>query len=279
VPQVKLHSSPVIKARPVKTAAGLSPFTGFIPPVRRRPCDNVTTAILMAKSSVKTFKATLKSDSTSLKWTVVSVPRSITDQWKTGRPRVKGEINGFPFRTSLFSTGKSDFILLVNRKMQAGAKVVLGSVAEFRLEPDAEERIIAVPAELKAAMKGAAALRRYYDELPYSARKYISDLVTAAKSPEARARQAERLAEVTFAMLEGERETPPILQAAFVRTPQAKKGWELMTPVQRRGHLWGIFYYKSPESRQKRAAKAIEEAIRIAKAKGKPATSEENFDL
>jgi hypothetical protein len=34
--------------------------------------------------------------------------------------------------------------------------------------------------------------------------------------------------------------------------------------VQRRGHLLGIFYYQSPESRQKRAQKAIEEALKIA---------------
>ena len=69
---------------------------------------------------------------------------------------------------------------------------------------------------------------------------------------------------------EGERETPPILEAAFVRSPLARKGWELMTPTQRRGHLWGISYYRSPESRQKRAAKAVAEAVRIAKSKGKP---------
>jgi hypothetical protein len=43
-----------------------------------------------------------------------------------------------------------------------------------------------------------------------------------------------------------------------------------MTPVQRRGHLLGIFYYQSPESRQKRAQKAVDEALRTA-AKKQPA--------
>jgi len=37
-----------------------------------------------------------------------------------------------------------------------------------------------------------------------------------------------------------------------------------MTPVQRRGHLLGIFYYQSPEARQKRAQKAVDEALKIA---------------
>jgi hypothetical protein len=56
----------------------------------------------------------------------------------------------------------------------------------------------------------------------------------------------------------------------FTRYPQARSGWEAMTPVQRRGHLLGIFYYQSPESREKRARKAIDEALKIAKAKGRP---------
>jgi uncharacterized protein YdeI (YjbR/CyaY-like superfamily) len=227
----------------------------------------------MAKSSAKTFQATLKRDGTPLNWTIVSVPRAITDSWKSGsRPRVKGEINGFAFRTSLFPTGKGDFILLVNKRMQAGAKVTLGSVASFLLQPDTEERTVVTPPELKQALTGSAALRRWFDRLPYSFHKYTADMVTQAKNPEARLRRAEQVAEVLLSMMEGERETPPILEAAFVRAPLARKGWEMMTPIQRRGHLWGIFYYRSPESRQKRAAKAVEEAVRIAKSKAKGQT-------
>jgi uncharacterized protein YdeI (YjbR/CyaY-like superfamily) len=231
----------------------------------------------MAQSALKTFKATLKPDGTALKWTVVSVPESVTDGWNCGgRPRVKGEINGFAFRTSLFPTGNRGFILLINKRMQTGAKVTLGSVASFRLEPDAEERVVAMPPELKQAFTGEAGLRRWYDQLPYSFHKYTSEMVTQAKSAEARTRRAEQVAEILLSMMEGERETPPILQAAFVRAPLARQGWALMTPTQRRGHLWGIFYYRSPESRQKRTAKAIEEAIRIAKAKGKRPVSSDS---
>jgi hypothetical protein len=38
-----------------------------------------------------------------------------------------------------------------------------------------------------------------------------------------------------------------------------------MTPVQRRGHLLGIFHYQKVESREKRAAKAVKEALHVAK--------------
>jgi hypothetical protein len=37
-----------------------------------------------------------------------------------------------------------------------------------------------------------------------------------------------------------------------------------MTSAQRRRHLLGIFYYQSVEARERRAAKAMEEAIRVA---------------
>jgi hypothetical protein len=56
----------------------------------------------------------------------------------------------------------------------------------------------------------------------------------------------------------------PVLLAAFLRQPLARTGWEAMKPVQRRGHLLGIFHYQTVESREKRAAKAVEEALRVA---------------
>ena len=228
----------------------------------------------MAKSAAKTFKATLERGMAPLGWTVIRVPRAVTDAWKArSRFPVRGEIAGqgstsFAFRTSLFPTRSGDFFLLVNKKMQAGAKITLGSVATFRLEPDTAEREVSIPAELKVAMSGAPSLRRWYDRLPYSIRKYVTDLVTSPKSPAARVRRAEMMAENLLCMQEGERHPPPILEAAFIRAPLAREGWNLMTPAQRRGHLWGVFYYRSPEARQRRADKAVEDAIRVAKSKG-----------
>jgi uncharacterized protein YdeI (YjbR/CyaY-like superfamily) len=73
------------------------------------------------------------------------------------------------------------------------------------------------------------------------------------------------MAERLMQTMEGELEVPPILRAAFLREPLAKKGWEAMTQLQRRGHLLGIFYYKEGTARDNRAARAMEEAVRVAK--------------
>ena len=64
--------------------------------------------------------------------------------------------------------------------------------------------------------------------------------------------------------MDAERELPPILRVAFARNPRAGEGWELMSVSRRRGHLLGIFYYREPEARARRVAKAVEEAITLA---------------
>jgi uncharacterized protein YdeI (YjbR/CyaY-like superfamily) len=84
------------------------------------------------------------------------------------------------------------------------------------------------------------------------------------KSAEARTRRAEQIAECLLAAMEGERELPPVLQVAFAREPRAREGWASMSASRRRGHLLGIFYYRSPEARGRRVAKAVQEAVEFA---------------
>jgi uncharacterized protein YdeI (YjbR/CyaY-like superfamily) len=219
----------------------------------------------MSASQGRQFKAALVRTQTSLHWTIVSVPRSVTEGWNAGaRPRVRGRINGFAFRTSLLPTGKGDFTLLVNKRMQTGAGAAPGSIVTLYLEPDPEGHIVAMPPELKEALAEDALLRRWYERLPPGIRKYVSDDITQPKSDEARIRRAQRMSELLLSIMEGERTTPPILEAAFAHQPLARQGWKKMTAAQRRGHLWGIYYYKSPESRRRRTAQAVEDALRIA---------------
>jgi len=67
--------------------------------------------------------------------------------------------------------------------------------------------------------------------------------------------------------MEGENEPPPILRAGFQRHPEARPGWENMTPIQRRNHLLGIFHPQTVEGREKRAATTIESCIKVARRK------------
>ena len=216
----------------------------------------------------KSFEATLERLRSNLGWIIVWIPFNVHKVWGSrGRLKVRGEINGFDFRTSLFPTRKGDHFLLVNKKMQAGAGAKEGSLAEFLLEPDTEERVITIPAELKRILAEDRSFRRWFDALNYSIRKWLADWITQPKSAEARNRRAEQVAEQLLSTMEAERELPPALKLAFTRDPRALEGWNLMSPSHRRGLLIAIFYYRSPDARARRVDKVVEEAIALAEKK------------
>ena len=204
----------------------------------------------------------------NLGWVIVRIPLDVPKVWGTrGMLKVKGEINGFAFRTSLFPTGKGYHYLLVNKRMQAGAGARPGMAARFHLQPDTEKRVAIVPRELQRILNEERSLRRWFEQLNYSTRKWITNWVTQVKSPEARGRRAEQVAEQLLATREAERELPPILKLAFARDPRAYTGWQRMSPSHRRGHLLAIFYYRSPDARGRRIAKLLDDALTFAERK------------
>lgn len=220
------------------------------------------------KPVAKTFKATLERMASNLGWVIIRIPFNVAKIWGThGMLKVKGEINGFAFRTSLFPTGKDYHYLLVNKRMQAGASAAPGDIAEFRLEPDTEKRVVTVPPELQAIFKEDRSFRRWFDKLNYSTCKWICDWVTQVKSAEARVRRANQVAEQLLATIEAEREFPPVLKLAFARDPRAFVGWQRMSPSHRRGHLLAIFYYRTPDARDRRISKMLEDAVAFAERK------------
>jgi uncharacterized protein YdeI (YjbR/CyaY-like superfamily) len=219
----------------------------------------------MPKTAKKSFRATLERLRSNLGWIIIWIPFNVHKTWGTrGRLRVRGEINGFAFRTSLFPTRQGEHFLLVNKKMQAGAQASEGTTAEFLLEPDTEERVAVVPAELKRILAEDKTFRRWFDALSYSIRKWISDWIVQPKSIASRVRRAEQVAEQLLSAMEAERELPPALKLAFTRDPRALEGWHLMSPAHRRGLLIAIFYYRSPDARARRVGKVVEEAMALA---------------
>jgi uncharacterized protein YdeI (YjbR/CyaY-like superfamily) len=221
------------------------------------------------KPVAKSFKATLERMPSNLGWIIVRIPLNVAQVWGTrGMLKVQGEINGFPFRTSLFPTGKGTHYLLVNKRMQTGANAAPGETAQFRIEPDTAKRVVIVPAELQRILNEDRSFRRWFDRLTYSIRKWICGWVTNVKNHEARRRRAEQVAEQLLSTMEAELDLPPVLKLAFARDPRAFQGWQRMSPTQRRGHLLAIFYYRTPETRDRRIARMLEAAL--AQAEKKP---------
>src|SRR5467141_3718980 len=227
------------------------------------------------KPVAKSFKATLERIPSRLNWVIIRIPFDVSKVWGTrAKVRVKGEINGFAFRSSVFPTSKGYHCMLVKKSMQTGANAVPGETAQFRIVPDTAKRVAIVPAELQRILNEDRSFRRWFDEqLTFSMRKWICDWIVNVKNPASRVRRAEQVAEQLLTTMEAELDLPPILKRAFASDPRAYRGWQSMTPLQRRHQLLGIFYYRTPESRDRRIAKMLEAAL--AHAERKPSKKNE----
>jgi uncharacterized protein YdeI (YjbR/CyaY-like superfamily) len=217
------------------------------------------------KPVAKTFQALLEKSANNLGWTIIRVPLDVAKVWGVrGQLRVRGEINGFPFQTSLFPTGRGYHTLLVNKKMQQGAGARAGIKARFRLEPDTTTRTVDLPKELLQVLAQSKRLTKYYESFNYSTRREIARWISLGKQHETRVRRSQQMGERLMETMEAERRLPPLIERSLALNPHARHGWQLMPPGHRRQHLLGIFYYRNPESRARRLEKAMQEMIAYA---------------
>jgi uncharacterized protein YdeI (YjbR/CyaY-like superfamily) len=216
-------------------------------------------------ATAKTFKARLERLRGNLGWIIATVPFDVQKTWGAkSRLKVTIEVGGETFRTSLFPTQEGQHFILVNKKMQKAAAARLGEVVQFRVAPDVDERVVKEPPELIRILKQEPRMRVWYAQMTYSYRQAIAKWIMEPKSAASRAKRAEEISERILLTMEAERQLPPQLKQIFDRTPNAHKGWARMTPIQRRGHLFGIFGYKSIGSRNKRTEKAVADAVKAA---------------
>jgi uncharacterized protein YdeI (YjbR/CyaY-like superfamily) len=220
----------------------------------------------MAQSVAKRFRAVLEPLPGGLGWVVAWLPFDVDAAWKKMvRLRVKVEIGGEVFRTSLFPGAQRDgHFVVVNKKMQKAAGAGVGAKVDFTVAPDLEERKPTVPPELTKLLKTQKRLAKWYEGLSEPQRWEIAKWIDGVKSAEARQRRAEQIAERLMLTMEGEKELPPMLEVAFRRVPAARKGWEAMTKAQRRSNLMAVFHYQGPEAREKRVRRVVEDCLRAA---------------
>jgi uncharacterized protein YdeI (YjbR/CyaY-like superfamily) len=213
-----------------------------------------------AKSAVKKFEAVLEHMEGNLGWVIVRIPLDLAKIWgKRGQLRVKGEINGFSFSSTLFPNGKGRHFLLINKKMQKGGKTAPGMTAKFCLQPDTAPREVSPPKELLRELGQSKRLLKFYESLNKSTKNWITKWTADAKSEDARKRRSQQIAERLMETMEAEKELPPVIEMAFRQYPLARAKWEKSSPSHRRAHLLGIFYYRTPESRIRRIEKCMQE--------------------
>ena len=112
------------------------------------------------------------------------------------RVPVKGTINGFPFRSSFFPTGKGTHYMVVNKEVRAGAKAAVGESVTVVLEVDTAPRVVALAPDVKKALTKNKKAKAAFEKMAYSHQKEYVGYIEEAKRPETRAKRIKQTLEV-----------------------------------------------------------------------------------
>ena len=138
----------------------------------------------------KSFTATLERPEGVGTWTYLTVPFDVAaDYGAKGQVKVKGTVNGAPFRGSLMPHGDGRHFLVVNKALRVKAGATQGSVVRVRLERDTAPRAVSVPRDLKQALAGNPQAAAAFKNMPYSHKKEYVDYIGEAKKAETRLRR------------------------------------------------------------------------------------------
>ena len=138
----------------------------------------------------KKFKAKAHPAGPNNAWCFLELPFDVSKVWGTrGRVRVKGTINGFPFRTNI-QPMDGRHLLTFNKQLQAGAKAKPGDTVAVVMDRDTEEWAIDPPAELAEAFRHSKDAKALWDKLAYTHRKEFAQWISGAKQEETRERRA-----------------------------------------------------------------------------------------
>jgi len=135
----------------------------------------------------KTFKATLVRDGSMCFIPLPFDPKSVFGK---ARPPVKVTLNGYTYRSTIFSMGGPPFIPLRKSNREA-AGLKGGETIEVRLDLDTEKREVQPPADLVKALKAAPPAWERWRELSFTHQREYAQALEEAKRPETRARRLE----------------------------------------------------------------------------------------
>lgn len=108
------------------------------------------------------------------------------------RVPVRGTINGFAFRSSVFPAGDDRHYMVVNKRVREGARAKAGDTIKVVMERDDEPRVIEPPGDFVRALKSNNAAKATWDKLSYSHKREHVSAIEGAKRPETRARRIEK---------------------------------------------------------------------------------------
>ncbi|HUK30857.1 MAG TPA: YdeI/OmpD-associated family protein [Candidatus Acidoferrum sp.] len=135
----------------------------------------------------KKFKTKIVAIGPSGAWSEIQIPFSVENEWGSrARVSVRGTMNGFAFRSSIFPDGRGGHTMMMNKALMEGSKAGPGDTVTFEMQQDTKPRPIIIPKDFKAALAGSAKARGVFEAFsPSHCRAYV-DWITQAKRAETR---------------------------------------------------------------------------------------------
>jgi hypothetical protein len=116
----------------------------------------------------------------------VEIPFDVEEAFGSKRPKIKAMIEGVPYRGILTRMGGEHHLLIILKGIREQINKTFGDEVGITVEPDAEPRVIEVPAELKKAFKTAKEAKAFFDKLSYTHQREYVTWINEAKREETR---------------------------------------------------------------------------------------------
>ncbi len=131
----------------------------------------------------------------------VTVPFSVYDVFGTrGQVRVKGTIDGHPFRSSIAPMGGGSHLLGLHKPTREAIGKSVGDLVTVALQADTEPRTVAMPDDFARALAKNPIAKTTYETFAYTHRKEYVQWIVSAKRPETRER---RIADAVLRIAKG----------------------------------------------------------------------------
>jgi uncharacterized protein YdeI (YjbR/CyaY-like superfamily) len=116
--------------------------------------------------------------------------------------------------------------------------------------------------ELARELRPYKRLQEFFASLEPSQQESINRRILEAVKKETRKRRAIQEAERLMEVMEAERDLPPLISKGFARNPDARRGWDRMSPSLRRSYLIHILHSRYPDTRERTLHYALKEFAR-----------------
>ena len=148
----------------------------------------------------KAFAATIESNDTG--GAFITLPFDVEAELGSKRPKVLATFDGVEYRGSAARMGGPDHILIIRKDIREQIGKQPGDKVKVTIEVDTTPRVVEVPKDLAAAMKGVAKAKAFWKELSYTHQREYVQWIEEAKRADTRER---RIAKTIELLAEGKK--------------------------------------------------------------------------